>query len=95
MGPITTSTELREAIRQLEEKRIAEKELLKEEFSIARERLKPSNVVRSTFSQIFTGTNFIRTAMIASAGVTAAYMSKKYFQGLTGRLLKKILGKVF
>jgi len=94
MEKITNSMELKEAIRQLEEKKVAEKELLKEEFGIARERLKPKNVVKSTFNQVFTGPNFFRTAMIASAGVTAAYLSKKYFQGLTGRLLKKVLGRV-
>ncbi|MGE5406517.1 MAG: hypothetical protein ACM3NR_02295 [Methanosarcina sp.] len=93
MQSITNSAELREAIRQLEEKKVVEKELLKEEFSLAREKMKPSNVVKSTFEQVFTGPNLVRTVMILSLGISAAYVTKKYFQGLTGRILRKLFGR--
>ncbi|HEX2967673.1 MAG TPA: hypothetical protein VHO46_01120 [Bacteroidales bacterium] len=91
---INNSEELKEAIRLLEDKRKAEKELLGSEFEVAKEKLKPSNVVRTTFNQVFTGPNLIRTAMIGTVGLTAGYITKKYFQGLTGRLLRRMLGKV-
>jgi hypothetical protein len=94
MQKITSAEELKEAIRQLEDKRFAEKELLKEEFSVAKERLKPSNVLKSTFSNVFSGSNLIRTVMVASLGITAAVVSKKYFQGITGRFLGKLLGRI-
>lgn len=94
MQHITTTEELKDAIRQLEEKKVAQKELLKEEFFLTRQKLKPANLVRNTFSQVFTGSNLFRTILITSAGLTAAYFSKKYFRGLTGRILKKILGKI-
>ncbi|MGE5420367.1 MAG: hypothetical protein ACM3UT_09290 [Chloroflexota bacterium] len=94
MQKITTSAELQDAIHLLEEKKKAEKELLKTEFGFAKEKMKPSNLVRSTFSQVFTGPNLIRTVMIATVGLTAGYITKKYFQGLTGRLLRRMLGRV-
>lgn len=94
MQKITTTEELKDAIRQLEEKKIAEKELLKEEFFLTRQKLKPTNLVRNTFGQIFTGPTLFRTLLITSASLTAGYFSKKYFRGLTSRILKKILRKI-
>jgi hypothetical protein len=94
MQKITTTEELKDAIRLLEEKRIAQKELLKEEFFFTRQKLKPTNLVKNTFNQVFTGPNMFRTLLITSAGLTAGYFSKKYFRGLTGRILRKILGKI-
>lgn len=94
MQKITNTADLKDAIRLLEDKKKAEKELLRTEFDIAKEKIKPSNVVRSTFNQVFTGPNLIRTAMIATVGLTAGYITKKYFQGLTGRLLRRLLGRV-
>jgi hypothetical protein len=95
MQTITNSAELKEAIRQLEKKKTAEKELLKSEFSYAKQKMKPSNVVKSTFQQVFTGPNLIRSVMLLSIGVTAARITKKYFQGLTGRILKRVFGRFF
>lgn len=94
MQKISTAAELKEAIRLLENKKKAEQELLQEELTLVKEKLKPSNVVRNTFNQVFTGPNLIRTAMIGTVGLTAGYITKKYFQGLTGRLLRRMLGRV-
>src|SRR5512133_1402182 len=94
MQKITNSVELKDAIRLLEERKYAEQELLKEEFNIAKERFKPANVVKSTFDQVFTAPNLIRSSLLLTAGVTTAFITKKYFQGLTGRLLKRFLGRV-
>lgn len=94
MQKISTAAELKDAIRLLEDKKKVEQELLKEELTVVKEKLKPSNVVRNTFNQVFTGPNLIRTLMIASVGLTAGYITKKYFQGLTGRILRRLLGRV-
>ncbi|HLN21760.1 MAG TPA: hypothetical protein VK213_11765 [Bacteroidales bacterium] len=92
MQKITNAAELKEAIKSLEERKVAELELLKEEFNYTKEKLRPTNVVRNTFNQIFTGHNLIRTVLITSLGITAGFISKKYFQGLTGRLFRRLLG---
>lgn len=94
MQKITNSTDLKEAIKLLEEKKIAQQELLMEEFNYTKEKLKPSNVIRNIFNQIITGPNMIRTVLITSLGLTAGYITKKYFQGLTGRLFRKIIGNM-
>lgn len=94
MQKISNTAELKDAIRLLEDKKKAEQELLKEEFTLVKEKLKPSNVVRTTFNQVFTGPNLIRTVMIGTVGLTAGYITKKYFQGLTGRILRRMLGRV-
>lgn len=94
MEKITSSAELKDAIRRLEDRKVAEQELLKGEFDYLREKLKPSNVVRSTFNQVFTGPNLVRTFMVASLGATATYFSKKYFHGLSGRIFRRVLGQI-
>lgn len=94
MQKITSAEELKDAIRQLEDKRFAEKELLKEEFSVVKDKMKPANVVKSTFNNVFSRPNMIRTVMIATLGITAGIISKKYFQGVTGRLIGKLLGRI-
>lgn len=94
MQKITNTAELHEAIQLLEDKKKAEKILLTNEFEVVKEKMKPSNVVRTTFNQVFTGPNLIRTAMIGTVGLTAGYITKKYFQGLTGRILRRLLGRV-
>ena len=94
MEKITSSAELKDAIRRLEDRKLAEQDLLKGEFDYLREKLKPSNVVKTTFNQVFTGPNLIRTFMVASLGATAAFISKKYFHGLSGRILRRVLGQV-
>ena len=94
MQQITSSEELKEAILQLEEKKTIEKDLLKEEFEYAREKLKPANVVKTTVNNVLTGPNLIRTVMIVSLGITAGVVTKKYFQGFTGRLIRRILGRI-
>jgi hypothetical protein len=94
MQKITNAGELKDAILLLEDRKLAEQELLRDAFDIARERLKPANMVKNTFNQVFTGPNFIRTILIATTGVTAGFITKRYFQGLTGRLLKRFLGRI-
>lgn len=94
MQKISNAAELKDAILLLEDKKKAEQELLKEEFTLVKEKLKPSNVIRTTFNQVFTGPNLIRTGLIATVGLTAGYITKKYFQGLTGRILRRMLGRV-
>ena len=94
MQQITSSEELREAILQLEEKKTIEKDLLKEEFEYAREKLKPANIVKTTVNNVLRGPSLIRTVMIVSLGITAGVVTKKYFHGFTGRLVKRILGRI-
>jgi hypothetical protein len=94
MQKITSIGELKEAILQLENRKSVELELLKEEFSHAKEKMRPGNIVKNTFSNIFSGPKLIKTVMITTLSLTAAVITKKYFRGFTGRLLGKLLGRI-
>lgn len=93
MQQITSSTELKDAIRQLEYKQTLEEQLLKEQFSLAKERLAPVNLIKTTFNEVFTAPSLIRTVLSATVGLTAGYFTKRYFSGIPGILLKRLLSR--
>ena len=95
MQKITSSLELKDAIRQLEYKQSMEEQLLKEQFYIARESLAPANLIKSTFNEVFTARSLIRTVLSATVGLTAGYFTKRYFTGIPGIILKRLLGRFF
>jgi hypothetical protein len=91
MQKITSTTELKDAIRQLEYKQTSEERLLKDQFRLARARLTPVNMIKTTLSEAFTAPNLIRTILRAAVGITSGYFSRRYFTSVPGTLLKRLL----
>ena len=94
MQPITSISELKYSIKLLEVEQEMKGELLKKEFYIVYESLKPANLVINTLSDIFSSNvqtdNLSGTAM----GLTTGYLTKKVFTGTSGNAVRKILGLI-
>ncbi len=92
MQTIITQTDLRSAIMQLEWKQAEEGIMLKEQFLVAYESIKPANLIKSTLFEAV-GSEDLQDRLINSTlGVSAGYISKLLFQGISGSPMKKMLG---
>lgn len=92
MGTITTIKELNAAILVLENKQAQEEILLKEQFKITYESLKPLNFIRDTFKELTSAPDFNEDILNTSISLAAGYFSKKLAIGSTNNPIKQILG---
>lgn len=92
MGTITNITELNAAILLLENKQVQEEILLKEQFILTYESIKPINFIRSTFKELVTAPDFKEDLLNTSISLAVGYFSKKLAVGSTNNPLKQILG---
>lgn len=91
---IDSATRLREAIVQLEIRQASEEKILKEEFHLACESVKPVNLIKNTLKQAVASVDLKENIVNTSLGLTAGYLSKKIFEGVSKSPLKKVLGSV-
>lgn len=92
MEKITSITELRKAILQLEIKQSEDKLLLKEQFRISYESMKPVNVFKNSIKDLISSTDLINNLFSASLGLAAGYLTKKAAVGSSHNPLKQIMG---
>jgi hypothetical protein len=92
MEKITNTTELNAAILLLENKQVEEGFLLKEQFKITYDNLKPINFIRNTFKELVTAPDFKEDLLNTSISLAAGYFSKKLAIGSTNNPFKQILG---
>lgn len=92
MEKITNTIELNAAILLLENRQTEEGFLLKEQFKITYEGLKPANLIRSTFKELVTAPDFKEDLLNTSISLAAGYFSKKLAIGSTNNPFKQILG---
>ena len=94
MEKITTIAELNEAIRILEIKQKFEAELLKEEFKLTVEKLKPVNLIKTAFHDLTTSPSFKVNLLDTTISMVAGFLTKKVMIGNTHNPIKQILGTV-
>ncbi len=94
MKDITPSVELRNAIQLLEFEQAEKMVLLKEQFFITYESLKPVNLLKSTLSDITTSPNLIDNIIGTVIGLSTGYLTKKIFIGTSGNLVRKLFGSI-
>ena len=92
MQKITTATELRSAIIQLESKQAVEGIALKSEFHAAYESVRPINLVKNAFRQVAASEDIKDSILNTSVGLAAGYVSKVLFEGVSHGPLRKLLG---
>lgn len=92
MGQITTITELRESIRQLEIKQMEEERLLKEQFMVAYESMKPINMIKNSVKNLMSSPDLKDNLFSSTLGLAAGYLSKKAAVGSTHNPIKQLLG---
>ena len=94
MQKISSATGLRNAILQLESKQVEEVKMLKKQFQIVYESIKPVNLFKSAFKEIAESRDLKDNILNTSVGLAAGYISKVLFEGTSKSPLKKLLGSV-
>lgn len=89
---ITTLSELKEAITQLEGKKMMQEEDIKKEFKVMIFQLRPANLVKSTISEIIRTPNLINYFVDTSIGVGTGVLFKKMFTRFSSNPFKYIIG---
>ncbi|MFH0894208.1 MAG: hypothetical protein V2A54_07220 [Bacteroidota bacterium] len=92
MQKINSETGLRDAILQLERKQADEAKMLNEQLHLAYESIKPINLIKSIFNEAVASRDLKDNLLNTSVGLTAGYLSKILFQGITKSPFKKLLG---
>lgn len=91
MQKITTVAALKSAILQLEYKQAKEWPVLKEQFLITYENLKPLNVLKNTFKELTTSPDIKKGLLDTTIGLTAGYLTKAVIVGVSRNPAKIIL----
>ena len=94
MDKITSITELNQAILLLEAKQTLEGCMLKEQFKITYESLRPINLIKSTFNELTAAPEFNESLLNTSLSLVAGYLSKKLAIGSTNNPFKQVLGTI-
>lgn len=94
MSAITSITELRASILFLEIKQANEGRLLKEQFKVTYESLKPVNLLKHSLSNLATVPDFKGDLLNAAVSLASGYLSKKVIIGATSNPIKQLLGSL-
>lgn len=89
-----TISELNKAILLLEEEQVIKEKLLREQFYLAYESLKPANLVRSTINDLISSSSLVDNTMNSTIGIAAGLLSKKIITGSGNNVFRKILGTI-
>jgi hypothetical protein len=94
MQNITTATGLKNAIELLEAEHAIKGQLLKEQFYLTCESMKPINILNRTLKEITSSQYLINNISGTIMGLASGYLSKKIFTGGSGNILRKLLGSI-
>lgn len=94
MENITSITGLKNAIQLLEVEQTIKGQLLKEQFHLTYESLKPVNLLKNTLFDIASSPNLIDNIIGNVIGLATGYLSKKIFIGASGNIFRKLFGSV-
>jgi hypothetical protein len=94
MQNITSVLELKNAIQLLEAEQAEDWYLVKEQFSLAIESLKPVNLIKTTLKDISSSPLLVDNIVGTAIGLATGYLSKKVFIGTSGNKIKKLLGTI-
>lgn len=94
MEKIYSENDLNRIILQLESKQTIEAKLLKEQFYLTYESVKPINIIKNIFKQASESQEIKENIINSSVGLTAGYLSKILFETVANSPLKKLVGSV-
>ncbi len=92
MQKITSSSELRAAILELESKHREEGRVLKKDINATVESMKPVNIIKSILKKVSASDEVKESLLNTTIVLAAGYASKVLFEELSGKPLKKTLG---
>jgi len=94
MQNITSTAGLKEAIQLLEAERVANRNLLKEQFVNTYESFKPASLIRNTLHDISSSPNLIENILGTALGLGAGYLSRSILPGVAAMRFGKLLSPV-
>ncbi len=83
---------LKNQIQVLEAEQAEKGQILKEQFYIVYESLKPLNLLLRTLREVSTSPNLIDNILGTSVGLASGYLSKRVFIGTSGNIIRKLAG---
>jgi len=92
MQKINSAAALRHAIAQLEITHAEEGKMLKQQFHLAYESIKPLNLIKSTFKEAVESPDLKDNVINTSVGLATGYLSKLLFVNVSHSPVRKLLG---
>jgi hypothetical protein len=94
MQNITSVATLKNAIQLLEVEQAAKEQLLREQFHLTYESLKPVNLIRSSIQDITSSPWLIENIIGTALGLATGYLSKEIVVGASVNRFRKLIGSV-
>lgn len=94
MQNITSKAGLKDAIQFLEAEQAIKGQLLKDQFYLTYESLKPVNLLMHTLKEISSSPYLIDNISGTAMGLAGGFLSKKIFVGTSGNLIRKLIGSI-
>ncbi|OFX28065.1 MAG: hypothetical protein A2033_05920 [Bacteroidetes bacterium GWA2_31_9] len=94
MQNIKSSVELKNAILLLEIDRSIKEQLLKDQFHVIYESVRPINIIKNTIKDITSSPILSENLLGSMIGLATGFISKKIVVGSSGNIFKKLLGSV-
>ena len=94
MQHITSAAELKNAIQLLEVEQTFKAQLLKKQFQITYESLKPAHLIRSILKDITSSPYLIDNLVGTAIGLGSGYLSKKIVVGTSSNIIRNLLGSI-
>ena len=90
MQKINSDTSIKDAILELEMRQANEGLMLKEQFNLVFENLKPINIIKNTFREAAASDDLKNDIMNTSVGLVVGYLSQKLLKDVSISPLKKL-----
>ena len=94
MENITSIAGLKNAIQLLEAEQDIKEQILKDQFHLTYESLKPASLLKGTLKDIVSTPNLIDNVLGTTIGLATGYLTKKIVIGASGNLFRKLFGSV-
>jgi hypothetical protein len=87
--------DLAEDIRLLKEKQALELQLLRDQFQLTYESIRPINLIKNTLHEVVSSSEIRNNILNNVVGLATGYLAKKILLGASHNPVKKILGTIF
>ena len=94
METITSVVSLKNAIQLLEAEQTVKGIILKEQFQLTFESLKPINILKNTLKEVSSSPLLIDNILGSVVGLATGYLSKKIVVGASGNIFRNMLGSI-
>jgi hypothetical protein len=94
MENITSAAGLKRAIQLLEVEQAEKAQILKGQFRITYEAMRPVSLLKGTLKDIVSSPFLIDNILGTTIGLVTGYLSKKVFIGGSGNIIRKLFGSV-